>query len=100
MLKLNANKSKLHALVRRYEELPGLRSVGFTKAPRNRSYWLEWYGGGLRYKSYFSVCAGVVILVTSACDCDGKEVSHVVHRPSDEVLNDLGLLEEETPCTN
>lgn len=64
-MKLKASKTRLYNLVRaHYPDIPPIRQVDFSKAPRSRSWLLRWDKDGCQCETYFSAVLGLAKLVT------------------------------------
>lgn len=94
MKRLKATKTSLHKLVGQFTELPSIRKVYFTKAPRTRDYWLEWGTHDGFAKAFFSVCMGRPLLSITIRDVDGIQIFRKVYTLSVEELQNYGMVEE------
>lgn len=97
-MKLKANKTKLIALCREMGYRP-TREAEFTKAFRDRSWWLEWGENGTFHRAHFFIDWGRVLLgVEKKWEeyWDGepckKETWHV-HNVTNDQISRLGLVE-------
>lgn len=91
--RLKATKTSLYKLVGEFVELPGIRKVYFTKAPRSRDYWLEWGATTGYAKAFFSTCLGHPLLSITIRDVDGKQLSYKAHEVSVKDLMERGMVE-------
>ena len=59
-LVLKANKTSMYKLVQRTVDfpLPKMRDVTFSKQPRVRNWWMEWYTASDWYTAHLFVAAG------------------------------------------
>jgi hypothetical protein len=80
-MKLKATKTRLYNLVHEhYSDVPPMRQTEFTKAPRSRSYWLNFKMDGLFCRTYFSAVAGTAELVF-----ENKNMRYVQEIPFSEL---------------
>jgi hypothetical protein len=63
-MRLKATKTSLYRLALEYvPEIPPMRQMEFSKAPRSRSWFLRWWNGIQRHEVYFSTVAGLARLL-------------------------------------
>ena len=97
MFRLKANKTSLYKLVGKYEDLPPVRRVEFTKAYRTPDWWLKWTDAdGLLCVAFFSTCMGKALLSIDKKEFCGQQVSRVVHDLDTKDLLERGMVEEFT----
>ena len=95
MLRLRANKTSLHRLVWQHDAaVGGFRHCEFIKVPRQPSYFLNWSGGGLWCKAYFTACCGKAMLTIEKKDFCGKQISREVYTLDIDDLRERGMIEE------
>lgn len=95
--RLNANKTKLYKLAKRYyPEIGPMKRAAFIKYFRVRRYALDFWSGGRLHHLYLAVCGGAVILSDNWTEYgeEGEPIKgNVTYRPTSDELRELGLLE-------
>lgn len=96
MGKLTCSKRKLVTLCCEFGYAP--HKPIYTKAYRDRTWWLEWQEGEVAYKASFSTCAGHAMLGIEEWwyDANGDIQSKwTAYDITTDQLNCLGLIEKE-----
>lgn len=95
--RLNANKSKLYALAKKYyPEIEPMRKTVFIKYPRVRDYALNFNCGNFRHRLFLSVCGGRPTLgdeLTQYLDNGDSLTDWNAHTLTLEELREFGILE-------